>query len=59
MIETLVAVVIVLIVVGLIVWGVQQAPGNVPPIIRWGIIMVIILIGCLILLRFVPGVGLR
>jgi membrane-bound metal-dependent hydrolase YbcI (DUF457 family) len=53
MIHTLIVLFILLCVVGLILWGIQQIPG-IPPIIKT---VVIVVVGCLILLWLLNSMG--
>jgi membrane-bound metal-dependent hydrolase YbcI (DUF457 family) len=53
MIHTLLVLFILLCVVGLILWGIQQIPG-IPPIVKT---VIIVIVGCLILLWILNSMG--
>jgi preprotein translocase subunit SecE len=53
MVSTLISVLIILAIVGLVLWGIQQIPG-IPPIVKT---IIYIVIGVLILLWLLNQVG--
>lgn len=54
MIETLLAIFIVLCIVGLILWGLQQIPG-IPPIVKTVVFVIVGVILLLWALQYVSG----
>lgn len=58
MITTLLAIFIILCIVGLLLWGIQQVPG-IPPIVKTVILVIIGVILLLWCLSYVEGGGLH
>lgn len=58
MITTLLAIFIVLCIVGLILWGIQQVPG-IPPIVKTVILVIIGVLLLLWCLSYVQGAGMH